>query len=333
LSNKLVLSKAILPTTQKPGEATLKKCSLMAQKLQDQIVKLAKFVDPNCELGKSNSESALGDLVSTVAESLVSNTDIMLDKIERFKELKKKYNFKIQNKGQDSVNGKFDPTSLKSKADNSADRPFIPKITSKPHAKSPLPEVILKAIEDPEEFFAKHPNPASHEFPHPYLHEISSLSINHLHSNSPLLEQIGLERNLGSNFAYVETEDALYSMLNELKTQKLLAVDLEHHSDRSFLGYTCLMQLSTPVKDYIVDTIVLRDKLNMLNLSFADPNVLKVFHGSDSDIKWLQRDFGLYVVNMIDTYKLARRFNSSKSNSLASLLQYFNERLLQYFSG
>ena len=26
-----------------------------------------------------------------------------------------------------------------------------------------------------------------------------------------------------------------------------------------------------------------------------------MFHGADSDIVWLQRDFGLYVVNMFDT--------------------------------
>ena len=32
---------------------------------------------------------------------------------------------------------------------------------------------------------------------------------------------------------------------------------------------------------------------------FADPGVLKVLHGSDSDVVWLQRDFGLFLVNMV----------------------------------
>lgn len=34
---------------------------------------------------------------------------------------------------------------------------------------------------------------------------------------------------------------------------------------------------------------------------FADPGVVKVLHGSDSDVVWLQRDFGLFLCNMFDT--------------------------------
>lgn len=30
----------------------------------------------------------------------------------------------------------------------------------------------------------------------------------------------------------------------------------------------------------------------------------QVFHGADSDILWLQRDFHMYVVNMFDTAKV-----------------------------
>jgi exosome complex exonuclease RRP6 len=29
--------------------------------------------------------------------------------------------------------------------------------------------------------------------------------------------------------------------------------------------------------------------------------VLKVLHGGDSDVAWLQRDYGLFLVNMFDT--------------------------------
>jgi len=34
---------------------------------------------------------------------------------------------------------------------------------------------------------------------------------------------------------------------------------------------------------------------------FDDPSITKVLHGADKDVEWLQRDFGLYIVNMFDT--------------------------------
>ena len=62
------------------------------------------------------------------------------------------------------------------------------------------------------------------------------------------------------------------------------------------------MQISTRKLDYIVDLIKLRDSVaKSFRPIFDDPTLLKVLHGSDSDIVWLQRDFSLYIVNMFDT--------------------------------
>ena len=44
-------------------------------------------------------------------------------------------------------------------------------------------------------------------------------------------------------------------------------------------------------------------------------------HGADWDIPWLQRDFGLYVVNMFDT-GVATHVLQLPKHSLAFLLQY-----------
>jgi exosome complex exonuclease RRP6 len=41
--------------------------------------------------------------------------------------------------------------------------------------------------------------------------------------------------------------------------------------------------------------------MQCLNSAFANPRILKVLHGADMDIVWLQRDFGIYVVNLFDT--------------------------------
>ena len=46
----------------------------------------------------------------------------------------------------------------------------------------------------------------------------------------------------------------------------------------------------------------------------------KIMHGADYDVKWLQRDFGVYVVNMFDTGQAARVLQFPKF-SLAYLLK------------
>jgi len=112
-------------------------------------------------------------------------------------------------------------------------------------------------------------------------------------------------------------------MLGKLRQVQEVAVDLEHHRHRSFNGFVCLMQLSTRRDDFIVDTLTLREELEELNEIFTNPDILKVtllpgievvidpfrsqvFHGAESDIVWLQENFGIYVVGLFDTYHASK---------------------------
>uniref|UniRef100_A0A061SIC0 Exosome complex exonuclease RRP6 n=1 Tax=Tetraselmis sp. GSL018 TaxID=582737 RepID=A0A061SIC0_9CHLO len=89
------------------------------------------------------------------------------------------------------------------------------------------------------------------------------------------------------------------------------------------MGFTCLMQLSTREADWIVDTIALRSLIGpKLGPIFADTGVLKVLHGADYDIQWLQRDFGIYTANMFDTGQAARVLELP-SFGLAYLLSHY----------
>lgn len=84
------------------------------------------------------------------------------------------------------------------------------------------------------------------------------------------------------------------------------------------------MQISTRNSDYIIDTLELRDKMQVLNEIFTNPAVVKVFHGADSDIPWLQRDLGLYIVNMFDTFQAAKILNFSRKGLEFLLKHYCN---------
>ena len=73
-----------------------------------------------------------------------------------------------------------------------------------------------------------------------------------------------------------------------------------------------------------MDAIALRHPVRRDALAehFADPTKLKVFHGADMDVQWLQRDFGIYVVGMFDTGQAARVLDLP-SKGLAYLLSHY----------
>lgn len=45
-----------------------------------------------------------------------------------------------------------------------------------------------------------------------------------------------------------------------------------------------------------MDVLAIREFVWELNEVFTDPSIMKVLHGADMDIQWLQKDFGVYVV-------------------------------------
>ena len=82
------------------------------------------------------------------------------------------------------------------------------------------------------------------------------------------------------------------------------------------------MQISTLSQDYIVDTLALRSHMGaVLARPFADAAILKVLHGANSDVMWLQKDFGLFLGNMMDTGQAASILDLPRG--LAGLLQHF----------
>lgn len=112
-------------------------------------------------------------------------------------------------------------------------------------------------------------------------------------------------------------------MLQELQSASEIAIDLEHHDLRSYIGIVSLMQISTRDKDWVIDTLKpWRRKLQCLNIVFTNPRILKVLHGAFMDIVWLQRDLGLYIVGLFDTHHASRALGYP-GGSLAFLLKKF----------
>ena len=88
---------------------------------------------------------------------------------------------------------------------------------------------------------------------------------------------------------YVDTSDALNQMILYLKTCSEIGVDVEHHSYRSFLGLTCLIQISTKEKDYIVDPFPLWNDESLTNLNEIFGKLFHFIIITKSSIYWLAK--------------------------------------------
>jgi len=82
-----------------------------------------------------------------------------------------------------------------------------------------------------------------------------------------------------------------------------LAVDLEYYSVEKWATLLSLVQISTCEKDYIIDSLQLRDNsmYGGLRSILEDPKYVKVLHGGDTDIQLLASDLDICCVNVFDT--------------------------------
>ncbi|KAL2163492.1 hypothetical protein VTH06DRAFT_5550 [Thermothelomyces fergusii] len=197
------------------------------------------------------------------------------------------------------------------KIDNFDPGPWKPLMTSKPHARVPL-EASLDTFVDEE---------GRTQYKHPYEHEITNMQYpEQVYRPCEPIMYLPMEK---TKAIWVDTYEGVLEMLEELKQATEIAVDLEHHDFRTYAGLLSLMQISTREKDWIIDTLVpWRHKLEILNEVFADPKIVKVLHGAFMDVIWLQRDLGLYIVGLFDTFYASDTLGYA-AKSLAFLLKRF----------
>ncbi|KAF3923394.1 hypothetical protein ABW21_db0205679 [Orbilia brochopaga] len=189
--------------------------------------------------------------------------------------------------------------------------PYKPRLTRKPHAIIPLEESLTPSIVEGRE-----------KYPHPYLEEIVQYTFpQEVRTQSEPIQYHPFE---STSAIWVDTPETLNDMKEQLLKASEIAVDLEHHDFRTYIGIVCLMQISTRDQDFIIDTLKLRDELEVLNEVFADPKIIKVFHGAFMDMIWLQRDLNIYVVGLFDTFDAARSLGLA-GHSLAFLLKKYIE--------
>lgn len=320
----------------------------MLNRLVRSSISISTDLDPeqfNIKDGKENDKQNM-KLIGDVLDTLFENVEIGMDTYKKIR--KSRYDSSTKpgsvgpspkDEGQDGVkytylddadnstsktlpiqmkHSKIEKPQLKfvPKVDNFEKHPFRPKITAKPNAVISF-EKSMELIPASETIPQHYINPYEYEIMNAKYPEWIFSPIEKPYTSVPW--------KTSPQPGWVDNVEQLEALISELEKCKVVGVDLEHHDYRTYHGLTSLMQISTDTgKDYIVDPLSaqLRPHLSLLNIVFTNPEIIKVFHGAFMDMMWLQRDLGLYVVSLFDTYWAAKELALGKY-SLAFLLEKY----------
>ncbi|HLF25953.1 MAG TPA: HRDC domain-containing protein [Anaerolineae bacterium] len=104
----------------------------------------------------------------------------------------------------------------------------------------------------------------------------------------------------------VATSVQLQALLARLQAKSAVAVDTEANSLYAYTERVCLVQISIPGADFLIDPRSTAIDLSPLRAVFADPSIEKVFHACEYDVISLRRDFDFTFANLFDTMWAAR---------------------------
>ena len=106
-----------------------------------------------------------------------------------------------------------------------------------------------------------------------------------------------------ADFEIITEQSELEDLAKSLMNEDVVAFDTEADSFYHYYDKTCLVQVATRKKTWLIDPIALGgpDKLAPLAPVFSSPKVRVLFHAAEYDIYVLKRDVGFEFVNLFDT--------------------------------
>ncbi len=99
---------------------------------------------------------------------------------------------------------------------------------------------------------------------------------------------------------YVADPDALQRITNDILRSPFVSVDTESNGFFRYPERVCLVQMATDTGCYLVDPLAV-DTAELLGRILHDPSIKKILHSGDNDIRTLDREWGLTIVNLYDT--------------------------------
>lgn len=129
-----------------------------------------------------------------------------------------------------------------------------------------------------------------------------------------------------SDYRYVDSAAALAEVIAAARAEPLVAADTEAASFHRYKDRVYLVQLSTRRDTAVIDPLAITD-FTAFGALLADPNVEKVLHDADYDLRTLDRDYSFRARHVFDT-RVAAQLMGEPAIGLAALLEkYLGVRL------
>jgi ribonuclease D len=123
------------------------------------------------------------------------------------------------------------------------------------------------------------------------------------------------------DYTYIDTAEALHDLVARLRGEPLLGVDTEAAGYHRYFDRLSLVQISTRGANFLVDPQAV-GALSPLAELLENPETEKVFHDADYDLRILDRDAGMGVINLFDT-QIAAAFLGERSLGLGSIAEKY----------
>ena len=104
---------------------------------------------------------------------------------------------------------------------------------------------------------------------------------------------------------FVNTPAKLAKAEKSIRSAPVIALDTEYDSFRYFREKLCLLQIQTGERTWLIDPLAEGLDLSFLGNVLIDPDILKIFHAGDNDIRILKRDYAFAFRNIFDTHRAA----------------------------
>lgn len=121
--------------------------------------------------------------------------------------------------------------------------------------------------------------------------------------------------------SYIRTPAELADAVAALRREPLVAADTEAASFHRYHDRIFLVQLASPSLTAIIDPVAVAD-LSPVGGLLADPQVEKIFHDADYDLRILDRDYGFRARRLFDT-RIAAQLVGEPAVGLAALLEKY----------